>query len=67
MNYYRVEVEADYKIDGITNCSQQTFYLASSEEVDFKYITRLVYNNCGERLYDQVDIFVEKMEGNMKF
>jgi hypothetical protein len=66
MNYYRVEVEADFTIDGVTNCSQQTFYLASSNEVDFRYITRLVYNNCGEH-HDQIDIFVEKMADNMKF
>ncbi len=66
MNYYRVEVELDFTIDGITNCSQQTFYLASSDEVDFRYITRLVYNNYGERA-DQIDIFVEKMADNEKF
>lgn len=66
MNYYRVEVESDFTIDGITNCSQQTFYLASSDEVDFRYITRLVYNNYGERP-DQIDIFVEKIADNVKF
>lgn len=63
MNYYRVEVEADFTIDGITNCSQQTFYLANSNEVDFRYITRVVdkYNA------DHVHILVEKMEDNEKF
>ena len=66
MNYYRVEVEIDFTINGITNCSQQTFYLANSEEVDFRYITRHVYNHYGER-HDQIDIFVEKMSDNVKF
>ena len=66
MNYYRVEVEADFTIDGVANCSQQTFYLGSTTEIDFAYITRLVYNNYGER-HDQIDIFVEKMKDNMKF
>lgn len=68
MNYYKVEVETGYFDEGTdtAECSQQTFYLASSKEIDFKYITRFVYSSCGEH-HDQIDIFVEKMADNEKF
>ena len=68
MNYYRVQVETSYFDEGTdtAHCDQQTFYLASSKEIDFRYITRFVNNSCGG-YHDEIDIFVEKMADNVKF
>ena len=67
MNYYRVEVEKGYADDGETYCSQQNFYIGSTTEIDFAYIKRFVDDKLEGHHADHVDIFVEKMEDNMKF
>lgn len=69
MNYYRVYVETGYFDEGTdtAHCSQQNFYIGSTTEIDFAYIKRFVDDKLEGHHADHVDIFVEKMEDNMKF
>lgn len=68
MNTYRLTVELGYfdEESGITNSSQQTFYIGSKNTIDFKYIKKFVYMKCGDQ-YDTLDFVVERISDNEKF
>ena len=68
MNTYRLKVELGYfdEDTDTSNCSQQTFYIGSKDTIDFKYIKRFVYMNCGDQ-YDTLDIVVERISDDDKF